>query len=66
MKDTLSIYDELLAGGCTEVQARAQAKQLGDVRDLVSVIEKDLFWMRIIGGAMTLAFLTNGLKVLFS
>ena len=65
-KDTLALYDDLVAGGCTEAQARVQAKQLGGVAEAISEhndvmrkIEKDLFWLRIIGGAMALAFLSN-------
>ena len=30
-KDTLKLYDDLLAGGCTEAQARVQAEQLGSM-----------------------------------
>jgi hypothetical protein len=66
MKDTLSLYNELLAGGCTETQAQIQAKQLGDVSDVMKEIKSELLWLRLIGGAMTIAFLTNGLKSLFS
>lgn len=65
-KDTLELYDELIAGGCTEAQARAQAKQLGAVgtelgaiRTVLDDIRKDLFWMRIIGGVMCVAFFSN-------
>lgn len=74
-KDTLKLYDELIAGGCTEAQARVQAEQLGsvgtvldqfksDIKDFktdmdnrFNGLEKDLFWMRVIGGAMAFAFL---------
>jgi hypothetical protein len=59
MKDTLSLYDELLAGGCTEAQARVQAHQLGDVSDVTKDIKNELLWLRIIGGAMTLSFFSN-------
>lgn len=86
-KDTLELYDELVAGGCTEAQARVQAKQLASVGDNLAnalnriddkftgaleridkrliAIDKDLFWMRIIGGSMTLAFLSNGISSWF-
>ncbi len=43
-KDTLELFDELVAGGASE--ARAQAKQLGGIGDILERIEKDLFWMR--------------------
>lgn len=69
MKGSLQIYDELIAGGCTDAQARAQANQLDEVSKSVSVlnsilikIEKDLFWMQIIGGAMTAAFMSIWFK----
>jgi hypothetical protein len=55
IKDTLTMYDELVAGGCTETQARIQAMQLGTVSNLVERIEKDLFWMRAIGAGMIVA-----------
>lgn len=72
-KDTLTIYEELMAGGCTETQAKVQAHQLGALGDNVSKsinglskrldkLDKDMFWMRIIGGAMTFAFVTNYFK----
>jgi hypothetical protein len=64
-KGTLEIYDELIAGGCTEAQARVQANQLGTTSSLLERIEKDLYWMRIIGGAMTVAFFSNGLSAWF-
>lgn len=35
-KDTLALYDALLAGGCTEPQARVQAAQLGAMGDSLS------------------------------
>jgi len=72
-KDTLELFDELVAMGTPEHQARAQAKQLGAVTDfLVTMknevnnkldkIDRDLIWMRVIGGAMTLAFLSSWFK----
>lgn len=72
-KDTLALYDELIAGGCSEAQARAQSKQLGglsdhfgtaidDIHKILAKIEKDLFWMRLVGGAMTIAFVSNFFK----
>jgi hypothetical protein len=70
MKGTLQMYDELLAGGCTESQARVQANQLGEALDTFSKaindfnkelteIKGELKWMRIIGSAMVVAFLAN-------
>jgi hypothetical protein len=65
-KDTLTLYDELIEAGTPEAQARAQAKQLGEigtVLDSMNVkldkIDKDLIWMRVIGAAMIVAFLSN-------
>lgn len=66
IKDTLTLYNELKNTGIPEDQAQIQAKQLGSVYDLVknininlSKIDKDLFWMRIIGGAMVASFMAN-------
>lgn len=93
-KDTLALYDDLRAGGCTEDQARVQAKQLGAVgnaleilsRSLVSMeerinknlirmegeikqltikMDKDMYWVRLIGGAMIIAFATFAFKISF-
>jgi hypothetical protein len=78
-KDTLTLYNELIAGGVEEKEAQVKAKQLGEFKDefgkslnelgaslkkidvRLEAIDKDLFWMRVIGGAMTLAFFSNGL-----
>lgn len=54
-KDTLELYDELIAGGCSEAQARVQAKQLGSVGNILDKIDKDLLWMRVIGAGMIVA-----------
>ena len=70
MKGTLQMYDELLAGGCTDGQARVQANQLGaagdsfskainDFNKEITEIKGELKWMRIIGSGMILAFLAN-------
>jgi hypothetical protein len=66
-RDTLQLYDELIAAGIPEAQARAQAKQLGEVAmeqngmlNVLEKIEKDMYWMRIIGAAMTVTFFSNG------
>ncbi len=59
-KDTLELYDELIAGGASESAARIQAKQLGDVGNALKQLGNDMFWMRIIGGAMTVTFFSNG------
>lgn len=68
-KDTLTLFEELVATGVPEAQAKIQAHQLGGVtdefgkiRNVLERIEKDLFWMRIIGGAMTFAFLSAWFK----
>ena len=76
-KDTLTLYEELVASGVSEGQAKVQAHQLGSVGDYMGnaindmnakfvemdrkleKIDKDLIWMRIIGGAMIVAFLSN-------
>ena len=58
-KDTLTLYEELVASGVPDEQAKIQAHQLGGVTDILEDIKKDLFWMRIIGGAMIVAFLSN-------
>ena len=47
-KDTLSLYDELVAGGCTEAQARVQASQLGGVGEFLDEFKQD-FNMQMIG-----------------
>ena len=65
-KDTLELFDELVATGVSESQARIQAQQLGAmgnyIGDVISnmntrldKIDKDLVWMRVIGGAMIIA-----------
>ena len=72
-RDTLELFDELVAAGCPENQARIQAQQLGTMGtyfgDAISMmnakldkIDRDLIWMRIVGGAMTLAFLSAWFK----
>lgn len=55
IKDSLTLYKELLATGVPENQAEIQAHQLGSVTDLIGKIDKDLFWMRLIGGGMIIA-----------
>lgn len=91
-KDTLTLYEELIASGKSDNEAKIQAHQLGDLGDELSntcreikeqltsmdkqlnsidkkmditVIElkTEMKWMRIIGGAMTFAFLANFIKV---
>ena len=64
-KDTLELYDELIAGGCTESQARVQAKQLGATGNILDEIKNELYWMRLIGAAMTIAFFSNILIIGF-
>ena len=54
-KDTLELFDELVATGVSQDQARIQAKQLGGIGNILERIEKDLFWMRIVGGGMIIA-----------
>jgi hypothetical protein len=55
IKNTLTLYKELIASGVPENQAEVQAQQLGGVTDILERIEKDLFWMRLIGGGMIVA-----------
>lgn len=73
-KDTLTLYEELIAAGVPETSAKIQAHQLGGVTDcmgefsntlnefsnILNEIQKDMSWMRIIGAAMTVAFFSNG------
>ena len=91
-KDTLTLYEELVASGVPDEQAKVQAHQLGAVSTYVGdaihqmndrmnikfnemdermdnkfnevdrkldKIDKDLIWMRVIGAAMIVAFLSN-------
>ena len=76
-KDTLTLYEELVASGVPDEQAKVQAHQLGSMGDYMGnaingmnarfnemdrkleKIDKDLIWMRIIGVAMIVAFLSN-------
>lgn len=58
-KDSLTLFEELCSSGVSAEQASIQAHQLGSVTDLLRKIEKDLIWMRIIGGAMIGAFLIS-------
>lgn len=91
-KDTLTLYEEQIARGVPDEQARIIAHQLGNLadefgsltdeltRELRSLrsemtagfskidirfikIEKDMFWMRLIGAAMVITFFTNILSV---
>ena len=55
MKDTLTLYEDLVASGIPDAQAKIQAHQLGGVTDVLEEIKKDLFWMRVIGGGMVIA-----------
>ncbi len=59
MKDTLTLYCELIDSGISKEQAKIQAMQLGDVRNLISdiatqlkILHADMKWIRIIGGAL--------------
>lgn len=61
-KDTLELYEELIAGGASESQARIQAKQLGAISHILIKIDKDLVWMRIIGAAMIVTFMSAWFK----
>lgn len=56
-KDTLTLYDELIAKGTSEPQARIQVQQLGGLSNIMEKIEKDLFWLRVIGGAMAVGIM---------
>ncbi len=75
-KDTLKLFDELVASGVPESQARIQAQQLGGMSDYLGEmtskfdkrldkIDTDLMWMRVIGAAMIVAFFSNGLSSWF-
>lgn len=55
LKNTLELFDELVQSGIPEAQARVQLMQMGTTTDLVERVEKDLFWMRLIGGGMIVA-----------
>lgn len=77
-KDTLTLYEELVAAGTPVPQAKIQAHQMGAMGDYLGEaindlnttvrgvntrldkIETDMFWMRLIGGAMTVTFFSNG------
>jgi hypothetical protein len=63
-KDSLTLYNELIATGISESQAQIQAQQLGGVTDLLVKIEKDLSWMRIIGAGMVAAYIANLVGIL--
>jgi len=69
-KDTLTLYDELVATGTPSEQAKIIAHQQGALASdmengfnglnfTLKKIEKDLSWMRIIGAGMVAAYLTN-------
>jgi hypothetical protein len=58
-KDSLTLYEELIATGTQEAQAKTIAHQMGDVTSILVKIEKDLMWMRVIGAAMVVAFMAN-------
>lgn len=76
-KDTLTLYEEQVANGVSNEQAKIIAHQLGSVGDNFSnaikninenlikldkdiiKLDKDMFWIRMVGSAMTLAFFSN-------
>ncbi len=65
-KDTLTLYEELVATGTPVEQAKimahqqgALAEEMGSIEKTLNRIEKDLFWMRIIGAAMVVSFMSN-------
>jgi hypothetical protein len=65
-KDTLTLYEELVISGTPEAQAKIMAHQqgaladeMGSIEKTLNRIEKDLFWMRIIGAAMVVSFMSN-------
>ena len=75
--DTLKIYDDLKASGVPENQAHAQAMAIyhanrvtpedlklfeAKTQALYDKIVSDLMWMRLIGAAMTFAFVSNWFK----
>lgn len=68
-KDTLTLYEEQIAKGVPNEQAKIIAHQIGSLGDELSVslngirddikdMRKDMFWMRVIGTAMTVSFLS--------
>ena len=68
-KDTLTLYEELVATGIPDGQAKIQAHQhggmidaLGEQTDLIKEIKKDLMWMRIIGVGILTVFMANFFK----
>lgn len=69
-KDTLTLYEDLINTGVPEEQAKIQAHQLGSLGDEVNntckeikvhliKIEKDMYWMRVIGASLVLCFMSN-------
>jgi hypothetical protein len=65
-KDTLTLYEELIATGVPDGQAKIQAhqmgalsEQMGGIDKTLKQIEKDLMWMRVIGAAMVVSFMSN-------
>ncbi len=73
-KDTLTLYDELVATGTPSEQAKIMAHQQGALSDemggrynelnakldhSIQDLRKDLFWMRSIGAGMVAAYIAN-------
>jgi hypothetical protein len=65
-KDTLTLYEELVATGTPIEQAKiiahqqgALVEEMGSIEKTLNRIEKDLFWMRYIGAGMIAAFMAN-------
>lgn len=58
-KSPLEVYNDLKASGVPEDQAQMQGKQLGSVTNIVSELRQDMYWMRLIGGGMIVAFMGN-------
>lgn len=75
MKNTLKLYEELRATGISDEQAKVQAYQLGDVRDLSSEIREelrrlhsDMNWIKLIGASLiaAIAYMFVNLKHLMN
>ena len=71
-KDTLTLYEELVATGVPDAQAKIQAHQLGaladelnDIGPRLDKIDANMKWMMLIGGVMAASFFSNVLFLKF-
>jgi hypothetical protein len=77
-KDALTLYEELLASGTDEGQAKAMAHQMSSLADemggrynelsarldkRLDSIDSNLKWMMIVGGVMAASFFSNVLFI---